>query len=62
MTSMSTVIVFPISEMGTLARYIFRRKAWPLKGLREFDGGDKVGEPKGSQHGVDITQVENLLL
>ena len=55
---MSTVIIFPLREMGKIARYPFGRKVWPSKALREFDFGDKVGEPKVSQQVVDITQVE----
>ena len=62
MTSTSTVIVFPAEVMGKLAKYPFGTKVWPSKALREFDDGERVGEPKVSQHEADMMQVEAPLL
>ena len=58
MTYTSIVTVFPAKVMGKLANYPFGTKVWPSKALREFDDGDRVGEPKVSQHEVDMMQVE----
>ena len=44
--------------MGKLARYPFGIKVWLSKAFREFDDGVRVGEPRVSQHEVDMTQVE----
>lgn len=33
-------------------------KVWSSKALREFDDGEKVGEPKASEHEADMIQVE----
>ena len=58
MTSTSIVTIFPANVMGKLAKYPFGTKVWPSKALREFNGGDRVGEPRASQHEADLTQVE----
>ena len=58
MTSTSIVTVFPAKVMGKLARYPFGTKLWLLKALREFNGGERVGEPMVSQHEADMAQVE----
>ena len=47
---------FPTKRNGKASN--IGRKVWPSKDLREFDGADKVGKPKASQHTVDIMQVE----
>lgn len=31
---------------------------WPSNALREFNDEERVGEPKASQHEVDMTEVE----
>ena len=61
-TSTSTVTVFPTKVMGKLARYPFGIKVCLSKDLREFDGRDRFGEPRASQHESDMTQVEAPLL
>ena len=51
-------MVFPAKVMEKLARYPIGIKLWPLKALREFNGGNRFGEPRASQHEVDMKQVE----
>jgi len=51
---MSTVTIFPYKVMGKMGRYPFGIKVWPSKALREFDDGDRFGEPRVSQHEADM--------
>lgn len=41
-----------------MARYPFGMNVWPSTSLMEFDGSARVGEPRASQHELDIMQVE----